>query len=261
MAVRVLVTNDDGIHSPGLRALVEVIAQGAEAYVVAPEHQRSATGHAITLHKPLRAFPVTIPAAVSAWAANGTPADCVALGVLDLLGFRPDVIVSGINAGANLGREITYSGTVSGAMEGAIFGIPALAVSVDAFEHVRYDVAAAFASDLVRLIAERGLPPDALLNVNVPNLPREAIRGVAITRLGRGRYLSKLEKRLDPRGQAYYWRTGQPSAEEEDPGSDGYALRHGYISVTPVQMDMTHEPLLAALRAWEIRLGSSTHRG
>jgi len=253
--VRILITNDDGIASPGLAALVHAFDAVAEVYVVAPEHERSATGHAITLHKPLRAHPTGIPGSVArAWATNGTPADCVALGILDLLGARPDVVVSGINVGPNLGRDLTYSGTVSGAMEGAIFHVPSIAVSIGAFRDPIFTVAAGFAVSLAQAILRYGLPEDTLLNVNVPNLPPERIAGVAITRQGTKRYISRLEKRADPRGRPYYWLTGEPAPQPDEEGTDSWALARGQISVTPIGLDLTSDRLRAALERWPLEV-------
>ncbi|MDR7522560.1 MAG: 5'/3'-nucleotidase SurE [Armatimonadota bacterium] len=249
--MRVLLTNDDGIASPGLHVLAEAFATEHETAVVSPEHERSATGHAITLHKPLRARRVTTyPGGVLAWATNGTPADCVVLGVMELLSHRPDLVVSGVNVGANLGRDLTYSGTVSGAMEGAILGIPSIAISVAALENVRFDVAVRFALRLARLLVDRSLPGDALVNVNVPNLPPDQIKGVAVTRQSGRRYLAALEKRTDPRGQAYYWLTGQRDLSGEEEGTDAWALAAGYISVTPIHLNMTDERLLREMSTW-----------
>ncbi len=251
--MRVLLTNDDGVGSPGLHALAQVFTEHHEVVVVAPEHERSASGHAVTLHKPLRAWRTGgYPEGVTAWATTGTPADCVVLGVLDLLDRRPDVVISGINVGPNLGRDLTYSGTVSGAMESTIMGIPSLAISVAAFMDVGFDVAAPFAERLARLVVERALPADTLINVNVPNLPRERLRGVAITRQGARRYLAHLEKRSDPRGRPYYWISGEiePLADEE--GTDSWAVMAGYISVTPIHLNMTSERLLDDLADWNL---------
>ena len=254
--MRVLITNDDGISSPGLVALVRAFEASADTYVVAPEHERSATGHAITLHKPLRAHPVVIPgSSVWAWATNGTPADCVALGVLGLLeGRLPDVVLSGINVGPNIGRDLTYSGTVSAAVEGAIFGVPSIAVSIGAFRNPIFAVAADFAVHLARAILERGLPDDTLLNVNVPNLPKEEIGGIAITRQGTKRYVSRLEKRTDPRGRTYYWLTGEPALLPDAEGTDSWALARGRISVTPIGLDLTDGGLRQAMDAWDLQL-------
>lgn len=250
-----LITNDDGIASPGIAALVQAFDRAADVVVVAPEHERSATGHAITLHKPLRATPAAIPGSPArAWSTNGTPADCVALGLLDLLAQRPDVVVSGINVGPNMGRDLTYSGTVSGAMEGAIFRVPSIAVSIGAFRDPVFSVAAAFAVELARAILERGLPEDTLLNVNVPNLPAREIGGVAITRQGTKRYISRLEKRSDPRGRTYYWLTGEPAPQQDEEGTDSWALARGRISVTPIGLDLTSTRLREVLARWELRV-------
>lgn len=244
--MRILLTNDDGIHSPGLLALARALARSGEVAVVAPERERSATGHAITLHKPLRATPTALPGLdVRAWATNGTPADCVVLGVLALLPWRPDLVISGINGEANIGSDLTYSGTVSGAMEGAIMGFPSLAVSVAVFRRagevreVHYDVAADVAARLVARLGQQRLPGEVVLNVNVPNRPRGALRGLAVTRQGQRRYVSRLEERRDPRGRVYYWLTGDRAPEPDEAGTDGWALRQGLVSVTPLRMDMT----------------------
>src|SRR5712692_839803 len=250
--MRVLITNDDGIASPGLQALVNEFAPVAQTFVVAPEGERSATGHAITLHKPLRARAAVIAGATAAWVSNGTPADCVALGMLELVPDRPDVVLSGINAGPNLARDLTYSGTVSGAMEGAIFGVPSIAVSVGAFHDPTFAVAASFAIELARAMLLHGLPEDTLLNVNVPNLPADRIAGVAITRQSAKRYISRLEKRVDPRGRTYYWLTGEPSVQEDVEGTDTWALAHDRISVTPITLDMTDDRTAAVLREWNL---------
>src|SRR5713226_3940588 len=251
--MRVLITNDDGIASPGLQALVRPFEPVAETFVVAPERERSATGHAITLHKPLRAHSATIPgSSVRAWATNGTPADCVALGMLELLPATPDVILSGINVGPNVARDLTYSGTVSGAMEGAIFGVPSIAISVGSFRNPTFAVAAGFAVELARAILLHGLPEDTLLNVNVPNLPPDRIVGVAITRQSAKRYISRLEKRVDPRGRTYYWLTGDPSPVEDLEGTDTWALLHSHISVTAITLDMTDDRAAAAMRGWSL---------
>jgi 5'-nucleotidase len=241
----VLVTNDDGIRATGIQVLARALAQVADVTVVAPEHERSATGHAITLHKPLRAARTVIPDLdAPAWATNGTPADCVALGVLDLVAHRPDLVISGINAGPNIGSDLTYSGTVSGAMEGAIIGIPSIAVSVGAFEDVRFDVAAEVAVRLVEVVGRGGLPPETLLNVNVPNLEKSDIRGITATRQAERGFISRLEKRKDPRGRTYYWLAGERSAVPYVEGTDAWALHEKFVSVTPLTMRMSAEGAL-----------------
>lgn len=245
--MRILVTNDDGIHAPGLRALVARLSEVAEVIVIAPERQQSATGHAITLHKPLRMEPAEVEGAVAAFASNGTPADCVILGTLSDLP-RPEIIMSGINAGANMGEEVLYSGTASAAMEGALQGFPSVALSVAAYTDVFYDCAAALARDLAAtLYRERPLPPDTFLNVNVPNLTAADLRAPLLTRLGRRRYSNTLTKHEDPRGRPYYWFSGAPVESERGPGTDLAAVAEGHISVTPVHFDLTGDMDYASL--------------
>jgi 5'-nucleotidase len=172
--------------------------------------------------------------------------------VLDLLGTPPDVVVSGINAGANLGMDLIYSGTVSGAVEASLFGIPAIAISVASFTDIRWEGAASFAAHLAAEVVRHGLPRDTFLNVNVPNLPAAQIRGVEITRQSSRRYVSRLEKRSDPRGRDYYWLTGSPNGGESDPGTDAWAVTEGRISITPLRLGMTHEELYPMFRSWNL---------
>lgn len=249
--MRVLLTNDDGIASRGLHALIDAFAAVADTFVVAPEHERSATGHAITLHKPIRATPTHFATdRVQAWATNGTPADCVALGLMELVHPRPDVVISGINVGPNIGRDLTYSGTVSGAMEAAIIGVPGIAVSIGAFQDAIFDVAASFAVRLAQAILERGLPEETLLNVNVPNLPATEIAGVEITSQSMHRYINRFDKRTDPRGRTYYWLAGAPAARADEEGTDTWALARGRISITPIGLDLTNGRAASVLKSW-----------
>lgn len=258
--MRVLVTNDDGVFSEGLQALVQQLSQVAEVLVIAPERQQSATGHAITLHKPLRLEPVRLEGAVAAYASNGTPADCVILASLSDLP-QPDMVVSGINAGANLGEEVLYSGTVSAAMEGALQGIPSLAVSVCAYNEVRYGPAARFAAALVGALQKSWpLPPDTFFNVNIPNVPGAELGPARLTRLGRRKYSNVLNRREDPRGRPYYWFSGSPLESDCGEGTDIQAIQDGHISLTPVHFDLTgdlsHEELpafVADLQAMDLR--------
>jgi 5'-nucleotidase len=251
--LRVLLTNDDGVAAPGLLALARAFSRVATTFVVAPEHERSAASHAITLHKPLRAARSVLAGTdVPAWATNGTPADCVVLALLDLLAQPPDVVVSGINAGANLGMDLVYSGTVSGAVEAALFGIAAIAVSVAAIRDIHWAPAADFATLLVSRVAQHGLPRDTFLNVNLPNRPAAEIAGVEITRQSSRRYVSRVDKRTDPRGRDYYWLTGSAEEAESQAGSDAWAVTQGRISVTPLRLDMTYEGLDPVLRSWAL---------
>jgi 5'-nucleotidase len=237
--MRILVTNDDGVQARGIRALVAGLSDLFEIIVIAPERQQSATGHAITLHKPLRLEPVEVPGATLAFASNGTPADCVILGSLTDLP-QPDIVVAGINAGANLGEEILYSGTASAAMEGALQGLPSVAISVCAYENVLFEGAVGFARVLLKAMEAGGpLPDDSFFNVNVPNVQPAELREPQLTRLGRRQYLNTLSRRVDPRGRPYYWFTGEPEEIDSGPGTDIHAVREGHISVTPVHFDLT----------------------
>jgi 5'-nucleotidase len=247
----ILVTNDDGVHSPGLAALARALRGTAEVYVVAPDRERSAASHSLTLHKPLRADEI----APRTFAVSGTPTDCVTLGINALLPKRPDAIFSGINMGANVGDDVTYSGTVSAAMEGTILGIPSVALSLAGAPPWQFTDAARVAVKLARQIARFGLPAETLLNVNVPNRPPAKLGEVRITRQGRRVFRpSAIVKKLDPRGRAYYW-IGENRAEWH-PGADTdhAALEAGAIAVTPIHLDLTRYPAIDALKAWEPRL-------
>jgi 5'-nucleotidase len=253
--MRVLITNDDGVHAEGLLALKRSLEEMAEVVVVAPDRPRSACGHSITLHKPLRLSPAVLADGSPAWASNGTPSDCVTLALLDLMkDAPPDLVFSGINQGPNLGWDLTYSGTVSAAMEAVIGGYPAVALSVAwRFRRVieeeegpeappiEFAHAAAYAVDLARYLQANPLPDYTLLNVNVPNGPP---RGVRVTRQGKRRYPGKLEKRLDPTGRAYYWLGGDDPVDVYEEGTDVNAIAEGCISVTPVQLDLTDYGLI-----------------
>ncbi len=256
--MRILITNDDGVHAEGLFRLHQALREVAKVTVVAPERPRSACGHSITLHKPLRLNEVRLADGSPAWACSGTPADCVTLGVLDVLAENPpDILFSGINNGPNLGWDLSYSGTVAGALEGAMLGVPSVAISVawrfrivgaeeDAdVPPLDFRFAAEFARTLVDQLVEDPLPPHTLLNVNVPF--REP-RGVQATHQGVRRYPAKLESRRDPRGQRYFWIGGDDPVDVHEPGSDVNAIHEGCISVTPVQLYMTDQPLLERLR-------------
>jgi 5'-nucleotidase len=248
--IHTLISNDDGIGSPGLAALAGAMAQLGRVTVVAPERERSAVGRGITLHKPLRAKRVEMDlptGSVQAYVSNGTPSDCVVLGCLDLVGRAPDLVVGGINRGANFGEDVLYSGTVSVAMEGAIMGVPAFAISVAPLRlgdslpaDPDYTVAARFAAALAQRILRHAMPPDSFLNVNVPALPADQIKGVEITHFGRMRYHERLDKRRDPRGATYYWLAGEPELDGAVPGTDIRAVMQSRISVTPAHMNLTN---------------------
>lgn len=246
----ILLTNDDGIFAEGISVLRAALEEVGEVTVVAPERPRSATGHAITLHKPLRAELVRMPWGGEGFATNGTPSDCVVLGIFSLMP-RCDLVVSGINLGPNLGEDLTYSGTVSAAMEGTICGKSAIAVSLADYEAPDYRPAARFMAGLARQVIARGLPPDILLNVNVPNLPEDELGAPVITRQGRRRYDGRVERRVDPRGRAYYWLGGEIIEDDAGEGSDGAAVMAGKISITPLHLNLTAVDFARDLAHWE----------
>jgi len=240
-----LVSNDDGIHSLGLEALVEALADAGEVVVVAPDREQSACSHALTLHRPLRIDQVQ----PRRFMVDGTPTDCVNLAINGILTRRPTLLVSGINKGANLGDDVTYSGTVSAAMEGTLLGIPSIAVSLIGRSDWDFEAAAAFARRLAGWVLTHGLPPDTLLNVNVPQRPDgESPLGVRVTRMGRRRYGDAIVEKIDPRGRKYYWIGGEELDFVEEEGTDFHATKDGYISVTPIHLDLTNYRSLDALQ-------------
>lgn len=241
----VLVANDDGIFSPGIKALAMAMAQWANVLVVAPDVEQSAVGHGITIRRPLR-FKHTAAAGfgeqIPAYRVDGTPADCVVLGVHLLA--RPDLVVSGINIGPNLGDDLTHSGTVAAAIEGLALGIPSIAFSQQAGPDGEYDFAAgaAYAARLAAEVAERGLPPRTLLNVNFPGA---AFQGVQVTEVGMHRWEDRIDSRQDPEGREYHWVAGTSTApEEEDERTDYGAVQRGFVSVSPVRLDLTARDLM-----------------
>jgi len=237
--MKILLTNDDGIHAPGLMALYTELKGDFEVDVVAPDSEMSAVGHAISLTSPLRVQGVRKNGTFFGYAVKGTPADCVKIAVQELLDRSPDMILSGINLGANVGVNVLYSGTVSAATEGAFLGIKAAAISLDTRQDPDFRFAARFSREVIRFIMENGLRERTALNVNIPALPVEQIAGVAITRQGMGRFKEKFEKRVDPRGNVYYWLSGETPVEEGIPDDDGKALKDRKITITPVSYDLT----------------------
>jgi 5'-nucleotidase len=257
--MNILVSNDDGIFAQGMRTLATTLAvAGHQVTVVCPDRERSATGHGLTMHKPIRAEVIesVFPPGVKAWSCSGTPADCVKLALGALVATPPDVVISGINHGANLGTDILYSGTVSAAMEGVMEGIPAIAVSLTSYTQHTFVPAADFICTLLTTSTVTDLAEPLLLNVNVPALAAAQIKGVKVTRQGIRRYFDQFEKRLDPRGKTYYWLAGEVIEEIEDPISsqglppavqqtlgailtDVQAVQDGYISITPLQYNLT----------------------
>ena len=248
----ILVTNDDGIESDALGPLCDALAEVGDVDIIAPERNWSGASHSITLFRPLRCRPTRLRTGQAAYMTDGSPTDCVRLAVLGFLKEKPDLIVSGINRGANLGDDIIYSGTVAAGLEGLLSNIPSIAVSIAAFgAHIDFGVASEFVALLARNILEKGFVLEAMLNVNVPHLPRERIAGVEVTRLGKRNYRDQLVERLDPYGNPYYWVGGPAVADDAQPGTDVAALRDGKISVTPIALDLTSHELLEELARFD----------
>jgi len=246
--MRILLTNDDGIYARGLAALYEALSGDAHCLVVAPEIEQSAVGHAITLTRPLMVRSATKGGKFLGYAVCGTPADCVKIGIKELAGSPPDFVVSGINRGANCGNNVIYSGTVSAATEAAMMGITAMAVSLDSHKEANFSIAARIARKLVSAIAADALFAGCAFNVNVPCLPEDQIRGVAVVRQGRGRTIETFEKRVDPRDNIYYWMSGEKTPGPQDMDTDLGALAAGYVTVTPIQYDLTRYDLIESLK-------------
>lgn len=277
--MKLLVSNDDGIFALGIRTLANnLAAAGHQVTVVCPDRERSATGHGLTLHKPIRAEQIesVFHPGIAAWACSGTPSDCVKLALGALLSEPPDMVLSGINHGANLGTDVLYSGTVSAAMEGVMEGIPSIAFSLSSFASQQFQPAADFAKTLVAQLSEAPLPDVMLLNVNVPAVPEAEIAGVAMTRQGLRRYFDQFEKRVDPRGKTYYWLAGEVveevrSAALDSPEAlklkgtdfdlawfqqiptDVQAIGQNYITVTPLQYNLTCAVGIASLQGRKFR--------
>lgn len=240
----ILVTNDDGVHAPGLRCLAEAMRPIGRPVIVAPERDSSAVSHALTMDRPLRVKRL----AEDIYSIDGTPTDCVTIGISKILAVRPCLVASGINPGANLGDDVSYSGTVSAAVEATMLGIPALAVSLVASESYDYTVAAEYARLVAGFILERGLPRDTLLNVNVPARPLTEIPGLCFTRQGRRGYEGAIKETADPWGRRHYWIGGGTPCWDSGGDTDAHAVLSGYVSVTPLHLDLTNHEALALLR-------------
>ncbi len=250
--MQILVTNDDGIAAEGIKALVDSLKRIGNVAVVAPERERSAVGHAITMHKPLRANRVKyFGENVKAWSVNGTPSDCVKLGIEALLEKKPDLVFSGINRGPNLGTDVLYSGTVSAAIEAVMLGVPSAALSLDSYEYDDYSAASEFAVSLAGNMYKEGLDSDTLLNVNIPGVAKNRIKGVRTARLGNRRYRNTFQARLDPRGQEYYWMSGEAVDENSGRECDISLVAENYIAITPVHFELTRFDYIEKLNRWQ----------
>ncbi|MBI1823062.1 MAG: 5'/3'-nucleotidase SurE [Nitrospirae bacterium] len=242
----ILVSNDDGIHSPGIHMLATALQELGNVYVVSPDRERNAVGHALTLHKPLRVEEIK----KNYFSVNGTPTDCVNWGVLHLLKTPPALLVSGINKGANLGDDVTYSGTVSAAFEGTLLKIPSMAISQMGPPPYEFKTAAHFAVKIAKMVLSQGLPPDILLNVNVPNLPIEKMGKIKCVGLGRRVFEDNaIIEKEDPRGRKYFWIGGTQILWEKKRGTDNEAISNHQISVTPLHLDLTHYEFLKKMES------------
>lgn len=251
--MEILISNDDGIESPGILKLAEQLKSVGNVTVVAPARERSTSGHSLTLHKPLRCYEV----APQYYSISGSPADCVYMATRLIMKKKPDVIVSGINRGANLGNDIYYSGTVAAAREGAYFGCKAIAFSLALGHHLdktenHWDTAASFAKVFVPTAVKKGFPLNHILNVNIPNLPMGEIKGVKMSKQGLRYYTDEITDRVDPRNRHYYWLGGEYKGFENIPGSDCVHVDQGYISIVPLKIDSTDYELLEEMKQWEI---------
>ncbi len=247
--MRILITNDDGYDAPGLRALCKALGEIANITVIAPSFEQSGTGHGITVHTPLRLKKIKIPGAKEAWSLLGMPADCVKLGLEHCCKDVPDLIVSGINKGTNLGTDVFYSGTVSGALEGFINGVPAMAVSIDRGGEANLSYAGKITRDLCLWWAKNNFLPACALNLNFPACPSENIKGLKFTKLGKRLYNNVYESRMDPMGREYFWLHGEVEEFGDEGLTDIEAVRENYISLTPMQIDLTNYAALENLKA------------
>lgn len=254
MKHNILVSNDDGFHAPGLLALHNAVADLGAATIVAPATEQSGVGHAITVSNPLKITKRKLDGRCEGYMVNGTPADCVKIAISVLLKRLPRLVVSGINLGPNVGISVVYSGTVSAAAEGTILGVPSLAISLNTFERPCWDTAAHIARLLAVKILRKGLPPATMLNVNVPNLPLEKVKGIVITRVGRSRFAEVFHRRTMPRGGDYYWLDGKLEVLEDVNGTDIQAVKSGYVSITPVSFDLTNHAAMAEIKKWDLQL-------
>jgi 5'-nucleotidase len=249
--MKILCTNDDGYMAEGLKVLAQAARILGEVSVVAPDREQSATSHSLTIHRPIRAR----RSSEDAFVVDGTPTDCVIMAVNELLGFTPDFCLSGVNHGSNMGEDVLYSGTVAAAMEATVIGVPSVALSYTGDDFENLDRWVPLLESLLKQILERDtFPPHTLLNVNLPSVPREDVRGVRITSLGRRRYADAITRILDPRGKEHFWIGGGISAWNGGPEADFRAVQEGFISVTPLLLDLTSYELMEEIRGWDLTL-------
>lgn len=244
--MHLLLSNDDGVHATGLRLLADSLAALGKITVVAPNRNRSASSNSLTLDRPIRAQPV----AENWYAVDGTPTDCVHLAITGLLKDEPNIVVSGINAGANLGDDVIYSGTVAAAMEGRFLGLPAVAVSVASYQPLYMETAARVTLEIISKLVATRLPNDVIININIPNEPKEGLKGIQATRLGNRHKAEAVIKSEDPRGKPIYWVGAAGPEQDAGPGTDFYAVNNGYVSVSPMHLDLTHYNAMPSVKEW-----------
>jgi len=253
--MHILVTNDDGVQAPGLLALAQEMRKLGQVTVFAPDHNWSASGHVKTMDRPLRVCETTLADGSAAFTSDGAPSDCVALPLLGLIEEEIELVVSGINPNANIGHDVTYSGTVTAAMEAVISGVRGIAVSLHSPEGFKgqldYSTAAIVARRVAKKVMSDGLPEGVVLNVNVPYLTENELKGYMITRQGLRVYRDALDERIDPRGKPYYWIGGEAPTGVDEPGTDFGALSAGYVSITPLQLDLTNYKAMDVLKKWK----------
>lgn len=258
--MNILVTNDDGVTAPGLLALAQAMRPLGDIKILAPDRNWSGSGHVKTLERPLRVKEVKLVDGTPAWASDGAPSDCVALALLGFFEEKIDLVVSGINPMPNLGHDVTYSGTVTAAMEALIWGVPGIAFSLGSVENglvvSDYAPTAALAQKIVEAAIQHSLPAETLLNVNVPMLPEGQIKGFRTTRLGLRVYRDRLDRRVDPRGRPYYWIGGDTPTGIPEEGTDIGALSEGYVSITPLQLDLTAYNAIQGIGKWQLNVNN-----
>lgn len=243
--MKILVTNDDGIDSPGLHSLAKAMMKLGDVFIVAPDSQQSAVGHSLTIENPLRAYPYHLNGEKLGFAVTGTPSDCVKLAVSSLIDEKPDLVVSGINYGRNTSINIIYSGTVAAATEGMLLGIPSIAFSLDSFTRKsEMETSGYYAEKIVEAVLFTPPPKGTLLNVNIPAITKENIKGIQITKLSKSEWKDKYEKRTDPFGREYFWFSGEYHFEDNDLQTDDFALKSGYISITPIEYNFINSKFI-----------------
>jgi len=255
--MRILLTNDDGIYAPGLAAMEKRLARLGEVRVVAPATEQSGVGHSITYLMPLVCKEVYEGDRLRGWAVEGSPADCVKIGIFEYFEEPPDLVVSGINGGLNAGINVLYSGTVAAAIEGAFFGVTSVAVSLEFDEHANVDSAADMAGGIIEQILEQKGPQPQLYNLNIPTSAIDNPKGVRVVPMGIARYGEHFIKRTDPRGRPYFWATNDPPPKKDGTETDLTALEQGYITLTPLSYDMTRLDVLEDMRQWDIKVAGS----